>query len=396
MKLYLLEEIMAWMQDGRGMWKILGAMRIKKSIAATMVWLPAVWLPVVWLSIAPALFYPGITKGAGHIGDSGATFLGLRDLMPDDERTDFMRTAKPSNTGAASSLLLMIDTSRGMAGRRLAMAKRTAIGAIDRALGGNAEIAVLAFSGDCIRPISKGFGFSIDRDRLVEFVSSLKARGDAALGNALREVSPFLEKAKSPSSQFQTMVLFAHGHDNCVTIPVMTPELREKDPETQYNTIVLGIAPGRSETRRLKRIANTMGGQYFSARSQASMTGLFQDAMDSMDMLELLGQFGGGTRPGATARPAARRQPGGEAAKAQSCGRTETVPHSGRRYEKFCGTTTVNGKQHPAIYICGASELWVRSSIYNLRDGIRECREEAENSRAGQENSMQRVFNAWE
>ena len=49
MKLYLLEEIMAWIRNGRGMWKILGAMRIKKSIAATMVWLPAVWLPVVWL-----------------------------------------------------------------------------------------------------------------------------------------------------------------------------------------------------------------------------------------------------------------------------------------------------------------------------------------------------------
>ncbi|MEE8434928.1 MAG: vWA domain-containing protein [bacterium] len=361
-------------------------MRTKKSIATT----------VVWLSIAPALFYPGITEGAGRIGDSRAPALSLYELSPDDDRADFMRAAKPGNTGAASSILLMIDTSRSMAGRRLSMAKRTAIEAIDRALRSNSEIAVLAFSGDCIRPISKWFGFSIDRERLVEFIASLTARGEASLGNALREAAPFLEKAKSPSSQSQTLLLFAHGHDNCVNIPVMTPELREKDPETRHKTIVLGIVPGRSETRRLKRIANIMGGQYLSARIQAKMTGVFHDAMDSMDMLDMLGQFGGGTRPGAPARPLAGRQTGGEDAKPEPCRPTESIPHGGRRYEKFCGTATVNGQQYPAIYICGASDQWVRSNIYDLQDGIRECRAAAEQSRAGQGNPMQRVFNNWE
>ena len=392
---------MGWMRDEARILKITGAVRAKISSGARVARLPVArlpgfGLPVACLLMATALFLGGITESAGQDKDSRGTPMGLRSLMPGDERADFMGAAKPGKTGAASSLLLMIDTSRGMAGRRLSMAKGTAILAINRALGGNAEIAVLAFSGDCIRPISKWIGFSIDRDRLLEFVSSLRARGKATLGNALREASSFLEKAKSPSSQSQTMLLFSRGHDNCVNIPVMEPELREKDPETRHDTMILGILSGRSEARRLKRIANTMGGLYLFARNRARMNVVFQEAMDSMDLLELLGQFRGGVHPDVRSQSAAGRRNSREDTLTRTCRRSETVPQSGRRYEKFCGTATMNGQRLPAIYICGASEQWVQSNIYDLPDGFRECGEEAEQSDAGQENSMQRVFNTWE
>lgn len=364
--------------NGLKIWKLPRALRGKGPVAT-----PVVGLPVACLLIAPALFLGGITESAAQGRDSRRTTQGLKAFLPGDERADFLRAVKPSNTGATSSILMMIDTSRGMAGRRLSMAKRTAIQAIGRALRTRAEIAVLAFSGACIRPISKWIGFSIDRERLVKFVGSLKARGRSALGNALREAAPFLEKSKSPSSQSQTVLLFARGHDNCVNIPVMKPELREKDPETRHRTMVLGILPGRSETRRLKRIANTMGGEYISARNRTKMIEMFHDAMDSLDMLDMLGKFGGGRRSGALGRPPAGKRIAGKLTKSETCRRSETIPHNGRRFEKFCGTPTVNGRQQPAVYICGASEKWVRSNIYNLQDGIRECRDVAVQSRAG-------------
>ena len=133
----------------------------------------------------------------------------------------------------------------------------------------------------------------------------------------------------------------------------------------------------------MKRIANTTGGQYISARNHTKMIEKFHHAMDSMDMLDMLGKFGGGRRSSALGRPPAGKRIAAKDTKSETCRLTERLPHSSRRFEKFCGTPAVNGRQHPAIYICGASEKWVRSNIYNLQDGVRECRDVAVNSRAG-------------
>ena len=116
---------MAWKRNGSRSGTTRGAMRANTSIGFSASWL---LLGLFW--IATASFFPEITQGAGRIGDTDNTTPGLQDLMPGDDRADFLRAAKPSNTGAATSLMLMIDTSRNMAGLKLSMAKRTVIQAI--------------------------------------------------------------------------------------------------------------------------------------------------------------------------------------------------------------------------------------------------------------------------
>lgn len=191
-----------------------------------------------------------------------------------------------------ASLLLLIDVSGSMAGAKLKSAKQAALESIDTSLKKGVEVAILAFSGSCGNPISKRIDFTTDRQRLTNFVNSLRSGGGTPLGNALKIANNYLYKSKSRSSQTQMIILLADGDDNCGNINSVMANLRSQGIIFRHQTIGLEVKSNSNAARQLQSIAKTSGGVYHHVKDHKQLPNIFKEALGTMEILEMLGTFG--------------------------------------------------------------------------------------------------------
>jgi len=190
------------------------------------------------------------------------------------------------------SVMLLIDTSGSMKGSKIASAKDAAINAAKRALDKKIEVAVYAFSGGCSNPIRANMPFSDNFEEISTFINSLSADGGTPLAPALEISSSFLADNKSSSSQHQMTVLLADGDNQCGNINDTLNLLRQRGQIFRHETIGLEIEPYSQASKDLQDIASKTGGQYRAANDVQQLASVFNDAIDTITMLEMLGGFG--------------------------------------------------------------------------------------------------------
>ena len=166
----------------------------------------------------------------------------------------------------AASLLLLIDVSGSMGGSKLNSAKTAATDTIRNAIKSKTEIAVLAFTGDCGRPIQDSIGFSRNERELTDFVNGLKAGGGTPLATALEAANEFMRQYNSAASETQMIFLLADGDDSCGGLDSILSKLKKNNLLYRHETV--GLEVEASTRRQLENIASRSGGNYHSATSE--------------------------------------------------------------------------------------------------------------------------------
>jgi len=196
------------------------------------------------------------------------------------------------NGAVNASLLLLIDISGSMSGAKLKSAKQAALETITTSLKKGVEIAILAFSGSCGKPISKRINFTTNKQSLSAFVNSLSAGGGTPLGNALKIANNYLYKSKSSASQTQMIILLADGDDNCGNINSVMASLKNKGIIFRHQTIGLEVNSNSKAAKQLQSIATTSGGVYHHVKDHKQLPNIFKEALGTMEILDMLGSFG--------------------------------------------------------------------------------------------------------
>jgi uncharacterized protein YegL len=198
-----------------------------------------------------------------------------------------------SKTKAKASLMIVLDTSGSMGSNsRLVNSKKAAKESISKAVSDNVEVALMTFAGGCNSPISREHQFSLNKASLFSFVDSLVAGGGTPLGTALPIINKYMDKNKSQSSQKQMILLMADGDNACGDIQQELSKLKRNGLLFRHETIGLEVASGSGAAKDLNDIAKQSGGSYHRAARSQDIGKVFSNAMETMQMLDMLGQFG--------------------------------------------------------------------------------------------------------
>ena len=216
------------------------------------------------------------------------------DLNSDNARdTPNLRSPK-------SSLLLLIDVSGSMgdqigSGRpeiKIVAAKQAASAAVQQAVqGGTVEVAVLAFEGDCARPVTRYADFTSDSAVLERFIASLQPGGQTPMAPALLYANRFMNNEGDPSARDRMIVLLADGQNNCGSISDALVELRASGVIFRHETVGFGIEPNSPAAQDLRDIATASGGTYHHAADATQLGDLFAEFVDTLTVIDLLGTF---------------------------------------------------------------------------------------------------------
>ena len=193
--------------------------------------------------------------------------------------------------GPKASLLLLMDASESMYGPKLVAAKTAAIEIVKRTIKSKNEIAILAFQGDCRVPISAQIDFTRDSVRLFEFINNITTKKGTPLAEAIRKANEFMASKKSPTSVAQMVLLLADGDDQCGNLPVVLNYLKRKRILYRHETIGLEVAWNSESVDHLKDISRMSGGRYRHVTKKEDLLNIFEKAVESINMLEMLGNF---------------------------------------------------------------------------------------------------------
>ena len=192
-----------------------------------------------------------------------------------------------------ASLMLLIDASGSMSGKRIAEAKRAAKDAIARAAASRAtEFSIASFSGDCAAPSILILPFTRNRADAERFIDSISASGGTPLGPAVARANRHLDAHRAPTSAMQMIILLADGADSCNDLDAQVTKLKRDGVLFRHETIGLEIAPGSDAAAQLQRISGASGGAFHRAARSEDLSASFDAAIENIRMLEMLGGFG--------------------------------------------------------------------------------------------------------
>ncbi len=193
--------------------------------------------------------------------------------------------------GAKASLLLLMDASESMYGPKLIAAKTAAIEIVRKTLKSKNEVAILAFQGDCRNPISAEINFSRDSIKLENFINNISTKKGTPLAEAIREANQFMAENKSSTSLAQMVLLLADGDDQCGNLSPVLRSLKRRNILFRHETIGLEVAWNSESVNHLKEISNLSGGRYRHVTNKDDLLNIFEKAVKSINMLNMLGSF---------------------------------------------------------------------------------------------------------
>ena len=211
-----------------------------------------------------------------------------------------------------SSLLLLIDASGSMGDPigsgnsqvKITAAKQAAISALGRAAGGGSvEVAVLAFSGDCQKPVPRYQDFTRDVGRLTQFINSLQPGGGTPMAEALLFANRYMHGNGDANAATQMIMLLADGQNDCGDVGRAMDTLQSSGIIFRHETVGFGIAPSSAAAQDLRQIATQTGGVYHHADDANQLADVFMDFVDTFSVIDMLGMFGRSGAAVAAANP---------------------------------------------------------------------------------------------
>lgn len=204
--------------------------------------------------------------------------------VQDSSSTSAIRAGDAEDAAASSvvSLVLLIDVSGSMDGRKIEAARRAAIETVRRAAQtSNTEFAVFSFTGECSSPDIDFVGFGRDAIAAERFINGLEARGGTPLGPAIARVNRYIAQSRASSSGEQMVILLADGDDGCDSVGQELEVLRRAGTLFRHDTIGLEVSGSAATT--LRQVATESGGTYRDAATPQAVAGAFEAVVSEMD-----------------------------------------------------------------------------------------------------------------
>lgn len=177
----------------------------------------------------------------------------------------FTMNAQLAKDGKFISLLLLVDVSGSMEGRKIETAKQSAKDMVDLYSRYNCEIAILAYDGPCSMPISSKFDFSKDYQAAKNFISTLKADGRTPLCKAYKNASNYMHYFRDSTSEQQLMFVLGDGGDDCHCLDETLADLKSEGK--LYQTEAIGLEVDSVADAQLRQIAKETNGIYLYAET---------------------------------------------------------------------------------------------------------------------------------
>jgi len=200
---------------------------------------------------------------------------------------------QPIKQEIKSSLMLLIDASGSMEGRKFEVAKKAAISNVKKAISKNVEVAVAFFGGSCSDPnVLNVHDFTLNSINLVSFIQNAPTMGGTPLSVALKQANEFLYSSKDKNSKNETILLLGDGEGNCANIDEVINELKVNKTYATHQTIGLEVDSHSKALRQLTKIATSSGGSYHQSVSVKDLEQIFEDLSDIEAIDNMIGRFG--------------------------------------------------------------------------------------------------------
>ncbi|HEY9124075.1 MAG TPA: vWA domain-containing protein [Bacteroidales bacterium] len=160
------------------------------------------------------------------------------------------------------SILFLIDISGSMKGPKIDSVKSATKRIVEMISPCGAEISVMGFCGEKDNPIAYRLNFTSDKDKICNFIDSLRPNGNTPLGAALINATYYIKANKSPQSVKQTIILLGDGRSDD-NVAEALKELTAKKALVQCECIGFCVQNEKYAEQQLMDIAQTTHGEYY-------------------------------------------------------------------------------------------------------------------------------------
>lgn len=181
-----------------------------------------------------------------------------------------------------ASVLFVLDISGSMSGSKIDELKISSINAAEDVISNQAEVAIVAFSGDCNAPLSGWLPFTKNYQDVRDFVNSLNAGGGTPMYPAYFQASTALMKLSNPRSE-KVIVLMTDGDANgCSDLYQTLTSLKKTGQLYKTQTIAYAVDSNSQAYKDLELIANISGGNFFFASGTSDLGAAFERANSTL------------------------------------------------------------------------------------------------------------------
>ena len=178
-----------------------------------------------------------------------------------------------------TSVLFLLDVSGSMTGNKFDELKKVSKITCEDVINNNAEIAIAAFDGNCMTPLTYYLPFTKDFSAVRNFIDNLSVKGGTPMYEAYYNASQILADESDKKIKNKIMVLMTDGDANsCSNLENILNELRRNNRLFKTQTIAYQVYENSRAYNDLNLISTKSKGEFFHAASTEDLGSAFEKA----------------------------------------------------------------------------------------------------------------------
>jgi len=190
--------------------------------------------------------------------------------------------SKDEAANPPSSLILLLDVSGSMAGRKIEALKQATKKVCITGIQNNAEISIIAFNGICYEPIHSGLNFTKNYDEINNFIDKIVANGGTPMYEAYSYACNVMSKYSSDTKN-KMIILMTDGEANgCSELDDVLRQITYYQQLYKTQTIGFDVEENSIPYNDLHKISEATGGKYFHASQPNDLGAAFENAIKEL------------------------------------------------------------------------------------------------------------------
>ena len=190
--------------------------------------------------------------------------------------------AKDETANPPNSLILLLDVSGSMVGRKIEALKQATKKVCITGIQNNAEISIIAFNGNCHEPIHSGINFTKSYEEINNYIDKIVAHGGTPMYEAYAYACENMQKYSS-NTENKMIILMTDGEANgCTELDQVIKYITDYRQVYKTQTIGFDVEENSIPYNDLHKISNITGGKYFHASQPNDLGAAFENAIKEL------------------------------------------------------------------------------------------------------------------
>ena len=178
-----------------------------------------------------------------------------------------------------TSMLLLMDVSGSMSGRKLEALKQATTSVCQTAIQNNCEVSILTYADDCREPIKDSCSFTRDINKLLKFIQNIRVGGGTPTYEAYDYASNYVNKHSDPKSKIKVITLLTDGDANvCTPLDSVLYKIKKRGNMYKTQTILYDLSDQSIAFEDLQKISTVTNGKFYSAQKFEDLGSAFEAA----------------------------------------------------------------------------------------------------------------------